>query len=235
VTANKSIIGVGTSAVIDGGGLQLGSTTRPGNNVIIRNITFVNASDDSVSVTNGAHHVWIDHNDFSNGFDGLLDVKRSSDFVTISWNHFHHHSKTALLGHSDTFTADIGHLRVTYHHNFFDGTEQRHPRARFGDPVHVYNNYYLGNTLYGIASTENAGVLAEGNYFENVPFPCFSTNGYADSGPGRLVQRNNVFANSGVCEANGTVVDPRTYYSYTVDAPAGVPAAVRAGAGVGRI
>jgi len=62
VTANKSILGVGSSAVIDGGGLQLGSTTRPGNNVIIRNITFMNASDDSVSVTNSAHHVWIDHN-----------------------------------------------------------------------------------------------------------------------------------------------------------------------------
>jgi len=62
VTANKSILGVGSSAVIDGGGLQLGSTTRPGNNVIIRNITFMNASDNSVSVTNSAHHVWIDHN-----------------------------------------------------------------------------------------------------------------------------------------------------------------------------
>ena len=35
----------------------------------------------------------------------------------------------------------------------------------------------------------NAGVLVEGNYFENVPFPCFSASGYAESGPGRLVQR----------------------------------------------
>jgi len=235
VVANKSIIGVGATARITGGGLQLGSTTRPGNNVIIRNITFTGASDDSISVTNAAHHVWIDHNDLSAGFDGLVDVKRQSDFVTVSWNHFHDHSKSALLGHSDSFTADIGHLRVTYHHNFFDGTEQRHPRARFGEPVHVYNNYYLNNGLYGIASTENAGVVAEGNYFENVAFPCYSVSGYADSGPGRLVQRDNVFVNSGSCEAGGTVVEPRTYYRYTFDSAASVPSLVRAGAGVGRI
>ena len=235
VTANKSILGVGTSAVIDGGGLQLGSTTRPGNNVIIRNITFVNASDDSVSVTNSAHHVWIDHNTFRAGFDGSVDVKRQSSYVTVSWNHFDHTDKSMLLGHSDGFTADVGHLRVTYHHNFFNGSNQRHPRARFGEPVHVYNNYYLGNGLYGIASTENAGVLAEGNYFENVAFPCYSTNGYADSGPGRLVQRSNVFVNSGVCEANGSVAEPRTYYSYTLDSAANVPSLVRAGAGAGRI
>ena len=148
--------------MIDGGGLQLGSTTRPGNNVIIRNITFINASDDSVSVTNSAHHVWIDHNTFRAGFDGSVDVKRQSSYVTVSWNHFDHTDKSMLLGHSDGFTADVGHLRVTYHHNFFNGSNQRHPRARFGEPVHVYNNYYLGNGLYGIASTENAGRAGRG-------------------------------------------------------------------------
>ncbi len=40
-----------------------------------------------------------------------------------------------------------------------------------GEPVHVFNNYYLNNELYGVATTMNAGVLVEGNYFENVPFP----------------------------------------------------------------
>ncbi|HET9141446.1 pectate lyase family protein [Actinophytocola sp.] len=232
VVANKSIIGVGSTAEISGGGLQMGSTTRPGNNVIVRNLRFTNASDDSISVTNSAHHVWIDHNDFSNGFDGLLDIKRASDYVTVSWNHFHDHSKSALLGHSDTYTQDIGHLRVTYHHNFFDGTDQRHPRVRFGEPVHVFNNYYRDNSLYGVASTMNAGVLVEGNYFENVAHP--SHVGYDKSGPGRLVARSNIFVNSGVPETAGTVVEPRTYYPYQLDNPADVPALVRAGAGVGR-
>jgi len=233
VVANKTIVGVGSTAEISGGGLQMGSTTRPGNNVIVRNLRFTNASDDSVSVTNSAHHVWIDHNDFAAGFDGLLDIKRQSDYVTVSWNHFHDHSKTALVGHSDTFTQDVGHLRVSYHHNFFDGTDQRHPRVRFGDPVHVFNNYYLNNSLYGVASTMDAGVLVEGNYFENVAHPSYV--GYDQSGPGRLVARNNVFVNSGVPETAGTVTEPRTYYAYTLDNPADVPSIVRAGVGVGKI
>ncbi|GAA3817297.1 pectate lyase [Sphaerisporangium flaviroseum] len=233
VVADKSILGVGSTAEITGGGLQLGSTTRPGNNVIIRNIRFTGASDDSISVTNKAHHVWIDHNDLSDGYDGLLDIKRESDFVTVSWNHFHHHSKASLLGHSDNYTADIGKLRVTYHHNFFDGTDQRHPRVRFAEPVHVFNNYYRDNALYGIASTENAGVLVENNYFQNVAHPIYV--GYDKSGPGRVVERGNLYVGSGTPQTAGTVAEPRTYYSYTLDAAATVPSVVQAGAGVGKI
>jgi pectate lyase len=121
------------------------------------------------------------------------------------------------------------------HHNFFDNSRQRHPRVRFGEPVHVYNNYFLNNELYGAASTMNGGTLVEGNYFENVPFPCFSASGYADSGPGRLVQRGNVFVNSGPCETNGSVAEARTHYQYTVDSVSNVPSMVRAGAGAGRL
>ncbi|MFC0105409.1 pectate lyase family protein [Kibdelosporangium aridum] len=232
VVANKSIIGT-AGAEISGGGLQLGSTTRPGNNVIIRNIKFGDASDDSISVTNSAHHVWIDHNEFLPGADGSVDVKRQSNYVTVSWNRFRGTDKSMLLGHSDNYTADVGYLKVTYHHNFFDGSAQRHPRVRFGEPVHVYNNYYRGNSLYGVASTMDAGVLVEGNYFENVPFPCHV--GYAESDPGRIMQRGNAFSGSGTCEAAGSVVEPRTYYQYTLDSAANVPAIVRDGAGTGRI
>jgi pectate lyase len=233
VVANKSILGMGATAELTGGGLQLGATTRPGNNVIIRNIKFSNASDDSISITNKAHHVWVDHCEFTNGFDGLVDVKRESDFVTISWNKFYNHVKTSLVGHSDNFTADIGHLRVTYHHNYFDGTGSRHPRVRFGNPVHVFNNYYRGNAEYGVASTENAGVLVEGNYFENVVSPCFV--GFAESAPGTLVERNNLFINSGVCQTAGTTADPRSFYNYTLDPAGSVPSLVIQLAGVGKL
>ncbi|MEV7229504.1 family 16 glycoside hydrolase [Polymorphospora sp. NPDC051019] len=235
VVANKTILGLGGTAEITGGGLQMGTTTRPGNNVIIRNITFRNASDDSISVHNGSHHVWIDHNEFHPGFDGSVDVKHRSSYVTVSWNRFHQTDKSMLLGHSDSYTQDIGYLKVSYHHNYFDGSNQRHPRVRFGDPVHVYNNYYKGVGLYGVVSVENAGVLVEGNYFEDVAFPCHSASGYADSGPGRLVQRGNVFLRSGTCEVNGSVGEPGAHYSYTLDNAAQVPQLVAAGAGVGRI
>ncbi len=229
VRPNKTIIGLGSNAEITGGGLDFYRSY----NVIVRNIKFTNADDDSINIGQESHHIWIDHCDFSNGADGLLDIVREADYVTVSWNRFHHHSKTMLIGHSDGYTSDVGKLKVSIHHNMFDGTDQRHPRVRFGEPVHVFNNYFRNNSLYGIATTENAGVLVEGNYFENVPFPILV--GYADSGPGRAVERNNVYVNSGAPQTAGTVAEPRSYYNYTLDNPNNIPSIVQNGAGVGKI
>lgn len=53
---------------------------------------------------------------------------------------------------------------------------------RFGEPVHVHNNY-KGNAVYGVASTMNAGVVVEGNHFEGVPHSRFSASGCDASGP----------------------------------------------------
>lgn len=232
VRPNKTIVGVGSSAVIDGGGLEFHRSY----NVIVRNIKFTNAEDDAVSVGQESHHIWIDHNEFVAPLDGAVDVVRAADYVTVSWNWFNKTDKSMLLGHSDgNGSQDTGKLKVSIHHNFFDGSRQRHPRVRFGEPVHVYNNHYKGNAVYGVASTMNAGVVVEGNHFEGVPNPCYSASGYDASGPGRLVQRNNVFTGSGTCETNGTVIEPRTYYSYTLDPVANVPALVRAGVGIGKI
>ncbi|MFF3444101.1 polysaccharide lyase family 1 protein [Streptosporangium sp. NPDC002721] len=230
VRPNKTIIGVGTSGHITGGGLDFYRSY----NVIVRNLRFTEAEDDAINVGQQSHHIWIDHNTFSGAVDGSIDVVRGADYVTVSWNHFDHSDKSMLISHSDGASGtDVGRLKVTIHHNFFDNSRQRHPRIRFGEPVHVFNNYFLGNELYGVASTENAGVVVEGNYFQDVPHPLFSASGYADSGPGRAVQRNNVYVNSGTPETSGTVVEPRTFYAYTVDAPSGVPSSVRAGAGIG--
>jgi pectate lyase len=232
VRPNKTIIGVGTSGHIDGGGLDFYRSY----NVIVRNLLFTNAEDDAVNVGQESHHIWIDHNTFRGAVDGSIDIVRGADYVTASWNHFDHSDKSMLISHSDSASStDVGHLKVTIHHNFFDNSRQRHPRIRFGEPVHVFNNYFLNNELYGVAAVQQAGALVESNYFENVPFPCFSASGYAESGPGRLVHRNNVFVNSGTCEAAGTVVEPRTYYTYTADSASNVPSSVRAGAGYGML
>ncbi|WP_369166858.1 polysaccharide lyase family 1 protein [Streptomyces sp. R28] len=234
VRPDKTIVGVGSSAVVNGGGLDFYRS----HNVIVRNIRFTGAEDDAVNVGQESHHIWIDHNEFVAPVDGAVDIVRGSQYVTVSWNWFNKTDKSMLLGHSDANSGqDTGKLKVSIHHNFFDGSRQRHPRVRFGEPVHVYNNYYKGNALYGVASTMNAGVLVEGNYFDAVPHPCYSASGYDGSGPGRLVQRDNVFAGAGTgaCETNGTVTEPRTYYAYTLDPATDVPSLVRAGAGVGKI
>jgi pectate lyase len=230
VNSNKSILGVGSGSGLSGGGLNLSDVS----NVIIRNLVFRNADDDSINVQTSAHNIWIDHNDLSNGHDGLVDIKRGSDFVTVSWNHFHNHDKTALLGHDDgNGSQDIGHLRVTYHHNWFDGTTQRHPRVRFGNPVHVYNNYYNGNSGYGVASTCNAGVLVERNYFENVAHPTVTQTGDSPSGNLRVI--NNYLVNSGTEQVRNGASVAAIPYAYTPDANSKVKSIVTAGAGTGKI
>jgi len=242
VASDKSILGVGATAGITGGGFNIGLpvsevTTPPAgavHNVIIQNLSFRGASDDSINVQMFSHHIWIDHNDLAQGYDGLIDVKRGSSYVTVSWNHTHHHTKNMLLGHDDGNAAqDTGRLKVSYHHNWFDATPQRNPRVRFGEPVHVYNNYYFYNTDTGVACQNTAGCLVEGNYFEDVEEPV--TNTYA--GPaGRCVARNNVFVGeSGAPDCSGSVQEASAYYAYTLDDPNAVKAIVTAGAGVGRV
>ncbi|TQM77879.1 pectate lyase [Saccharothrix saharensis] len=242
VASDKTIIGLGTDAKLVGGGLNIGLpvdddvTSPPADavhNIIIRNLAITGATDDLINVQMFSHHIWIDHNDFSHGDDGAVDIKRGSDFITVSWNRFHDHDKTLLLGHDDDNGAqDIGRLRVTYHHNHFDGSDQRNPRVRFGESVHVYNNYYRDNS-YGVASAMNAGVVLEGNYFFSVNNP-----GRVDfSGDlGRMVARDNILVECNhAIEVRGSVVEPRTYYGYTPDRAADVPTIVPAGAGTGRI
>ena len=167
-------------------------------------------------------------------FDGALDVKRGSSYVTISWNRFHNSDKNMLLGHDDSNGAqDIGRLKVSYHHNFFDGSAQRNPRIRFGEPVHVYNNYFLHITGYGVASQMNAGVLVENNYFDDVEKP---TRNDVGGSAGRIVARGNINVNTeDPIVTSGTVEEARNYYSYTLDNAANIPAIVSAGAGVGKI
>ncbi|MFC6017189.1 cellulose binding domain-containing protein [Plantactinospora solaniradicis] len=228
VRSNKTILGVGSNATISGCGLNINGDR----NVIIRNINFHGWDDDAINVQESATNIWIDHNSFTDGYDGAVDVKRASDFVTISWNRVYGHDKSMLLGHSDdNASQDNGHLRVSYHHNWFDGSGQRHPRVRFGNPVHVYNNYYNNVSGYGVASTENAGVLVEGNYFENTDDPYHLGEG--DSGPGSLVARNNHFVNSGSGQTGGSVAG--IPYSYQLDTASNVKSIVTSGAGTGRI
>ncbi|MEV4313614.1 right-handed parallel beta-helix repeat-containing protein [Actinocrispum sp. NPDC049592] len=227
VASNKTLVGVGSGSGISGGGLNLSGVT----NVIIQNLNFKDSSDDAINVQEGSTKVWIDHNTLSHAHDGLIDIKRASDFITVSWNKFLNHDKTMLLGHSDdNGSQDRGHLRVSYHHNWFDATTQRHPRVRFGNPVHVYNNYYAGVTSYGVASTMEAGVLVEGNYFENVKDPFHLGEG--SSPAGALVARNNFLTGSGSGQQGGSV--KAIPYSYTLDTASGVKAAVQNGAGAGK-
>ena len=241
VASNKTIIGVGSSSGLTGCGLKVKGV----NNVIIRNLKIAkvlagNGNGDAIHVEK-ATHIWIDHNDLSSDtshgtdyYDGLIDITHAGDYITVSWNYEHDHIKCNLLGHSDDNSAeDTGHLRVTYHHNYFRNCDQRGPRVRFGNPVHVYNNYYYNSGTYGVATTCNAGVYVERNYFENTPNTVVTQTG--DSPAGNVKLLNNYLVNSGTpATRNGTSV-AAIPYAYTVDANSSVKSIVTAGAGTGKI
>jgi pectate lyase len=111
------------------------------------------------AVVYGSTHVWIDHNTLTDGrypdsslpsyfgktyqqHDGLVDIVRGANYVTVSWNSFEDHDKTMLIGNSNSAGAtDEGKLKVTLHHNRFEGIVERAPRVRFGE-VDVYNNHF---------------------------------------------------------------------------------------------
>lgn len=227
----SGMIRVGSNTTLEGASgasiLGCGLTIVQDQNIIVRNLTFDGWDDDAMNVELSTR-VLVDHNTFGTGYDGAVDIKRGSDYVTVSWNHFRGQDKNSLVGHSDSNgSEDRGHLRVTYHHNWFDGTRQRNPRVRFGNPVHVFNNLYSNIGYYGVASTQEAGVLVEGNYFENVRDPFHLGEG--SSSAGSIVARNNYFTGSGSGQQGGSVRS--VTYSYTLDSAAQVKSIVQAGAG----
>lgn len=69
-------------------------------NVIIRNLNFRNPpkGGDLIDIEESTY-IWVDHCEFSNDgivgdkdyYDGMLDIKRASDFITVSWNNFLDH------------------------------------------------------------------------------------------------------------------------------------------------
>ena len=241
VASNKTILGVGSSSGLTGCGLKIKGV----NNVIVRNLKIAkvpagNGNGDAIHIEK-ATHIWIDHNDLSSDtshgtdyYDGLLDITHAADYITVSWNYEHDHVKCDLLGHSDdNASEDTGHLRVTYHHNYFRNCDQRGPRVRFGNPVHVYNNYYYNSGTYGVASTCNAGVYVERNYFENTPNSVVTATGSSPSGNVKLL--NNYLVNSGTPQSRNSGSVAAIPYSYTVAANSSVKSIVTAGAGTGKI
>jgi pectate lyase len=102
--------------------------------------------------------------------DGAMDNKGST-YITFSYNHFWDNGKCSLLGLSEGTTTG---LYISYHHNWFDHSDSRHPRVRYYS-AHVYNNYYDGNAKYGVGSTLGSSVFVEGNYFRNCKHPMMTS------------------------------------------------------------
>lgn len=172
-TGGMTLEGVGNDATFNGFGVRIKGAT----NIEIRNIGFMNCDSnegDSISLQQDNDHIWVHNCDIFYGMagsdadqdkgDGALDTKKST-YITHSFNHFYDTGKSNLLGNSGETEENY----LSYHHNWYDHSDSRHPRVRTAS-VHVYNNFYDGISKYGIGATMGASIFVENNYFLNTNY-----------------------------------------------------------------
>lgn len=247
--SNLSIVGTGAGALFD----QLGIHVRGSSNIILQNLHVRNVKKSGSPTSNGGdaigmesdvHNVWVDHCTLeasggeSEGFDGLLDMKANTRYVTLSYSILRNSGRGGLVGSSD---SDNGNGPVTYHHNLYENIDSRVPLLRFAT-AHAYNNHYDGIHKSGMNPRIGGKIKAENNYFENAkdPIGTFYTN---DMGSWDVA--GNLFAAGVTWTADGDENHPAgpdpvsttsidVGYDYTLDDAACVPQIVADTAGANR-
>ena len=202
---NMTFEGVGDDATIYGFGFLLRNATS----VEFRNLAIMRCLDDAMSLDTNNSHVWIHNMDFFYGKkgsaadqakgDGTVDIKANSQYITVAYNRFWDNGKASMCG----MKTESGPNYITYHHNWFDHSDSRMARIRTMS-VHMYNNYYLHNDVYGVGATMGSSVFMESNYFDATKRPIMSSKQGTDAkGDGTFSGENgglikaygNVFAN----------------------------------------
>jgi pectate lyase len=246
-------------------GIHIASSSS---NIIIRNMTIGltpgGGDSDMISLEGMSGgiptNIWIDHNElFSSmldcagagdtAFDGMIDIKKGADNVTISYNYMHDHHKMSLNGYSDS-DSEVRH--VTFHHNLFENVGSRTPLQRFGYS-HMLNNYLYKVMVSGINVRMGGYSLVEANYFETVLNPVTARDssavGYWDLRNNNLASKADVSAgnafgitwdagNSGTVNATDwttTAAFPEPLgYTYTADPFQCIHDGLRAVVGAGK-
>jgi len=222
VASDKTIIGVGKSGQIVGGGFFLG----PGvHNVILRNLTIRDTyvkgdwagltQDDDGLQMDGAHHVWVDHCHFSRHGDGCLDSRAGTTYLTVSWCIFSHHNKTFGVGWDSKVTAQI-----TLHHSWFRNTGCRSPAAGQVLRAHYYNNYLQNIGTCSHRALIGTNLIVQNSLFENVNNPHRRSDATTT-----LVATGNVYRNTrGSRDTCGPAFfDPGRFYAYALDKAEDLP------------
>ena len=202
---NMTFEGVGDDATVYGFGFLL----RDVKSVEFRNLAIMRCLDDAMSLDTNNSHVWIHNMDLFYGKkgsaadqakgDGTVDIKANSQYITVAYNRFWDNGKASMCG----MKTESGPNYITYHHNWFDHSDSRMARIRTMS-VHMYNNYYLHNDVYGVGATMGSSVFMESNYFDATKRPIMSSKQGTDAkGDGTFSGENgglikaygNVFAN----------------------------------------
>ena len=202
---NMTFEGVGDDATVYGFGFLLRNATS----VEFRNLAIMRCLDDAMSLDTNNSHVWIHNMDLFYGKkggaadqakgDGTVDIKANSQYITVAYNRFWDNGKASMCG----MKTESGPNYITYHHNWFDHSDSRMARIRTMS-VHMYNNYYLHNDVYGVGATMGSSVFMESNYFDSTKRPIMSSlqgtdakgDGTFSGEKGGLIKAyGNVFAN----------------------------------------
>jgi pectate lyase len=132
-------------------------------------------------------------------YDGVVDIGKSSDFVTVSWCHFQNHDKTMLIGYGANFINDAGKLHVTVHNNIFENCKGRLPLVRYGT-VHVYKNKYFcddkNKSGFCIGVGYASKIFAEENHFSECKYGFRKENATSTDNDGKIFYINNVDGSS---------------------------------------
>ena len=205
IGVNVTFEGIGDDATLYGAGVAVFQSTG----IEVRNLGLMNwgggKDGDGISLKQSLG-VWVHNNDVFYGNagsdgdqakgDGSMDLKDNSQYVTVSYNHFWDSGKMSLCG----MKSESGENWITYHHNWFDHSDSRHPRIRTMS-VHVYNNYYDGNSKYGVGAAKDSEAFVEANYFRNCNYPMLSS-----------MQGSDVLAGGIFSSENGGVI--KAYNNY---------------------
>lgn len=179
---NMTFEGVGDDATVYGFGFLLRNATS----VEFRNLAIMRCLDDAMSLDTNNSHVWIHNMDLFYGKkggaadqakgDGTVDIKANSQYITVAYNRFWDNGKASMCG----MKTESGPNYITYHHNWFDHSDSRMARIRTMS-VHMYNNYYLHNDVYGVGATMGSSVFMESNYFDATKRPIMSSRQGTDA------------------------------------------------------
>lgn len=259
---NITVIGAGESGELQGIGINIYKSS----NIIICNLKIHHtlAPLDGIGIDNSSN-IWVDHCEIYNmigdcngdgvvdtkgdipggdidWFDGLLDVKGSSEYITVSWNYFHDAYKTTLVGSSDSDTYD---RKITFHHNMYKNCNSRLPSYR-GGTGHIFNNYYVDILSSAVNSRMGAKLRVEGNVFENVGSGSVDSTTKCAEGPigtyysstvGLWDVKDNQYTN---CKGNQPTQSTCSFtppydYSNALNAAASVKLIVMQGVGLGKL
>ncbi len=241
IASNKSIIGLGRGAQVQGVTFEL----RSSDNVIVRNVALFDVNPDLIEAgdaftLNKASNVWIDHCTTKAISDGFSDIDGNSGNVTISWMHYAGVTPVACENQHQR-ASTVTDSSVTFHHCFFDHVESHSPSVRNdASRVHVFNSLLSDNLSYGIQAACGAKVLVEGNTFESIATPTTRATCPDDTRPGVIdAPAGSNFYGDGVGDHHGgdgeephdKVFDPP--YEYSVESAQSSSAKVLSRAGAG--